>query len=151
VKKNLSSYPVIIEQNVAWSDMDAHDHVNTVVYFRYMENARCEYYHQIGKYTFEERTGITLIMKSVHCRYLSPLAYPDRISIGARVNKIAWDHIVMGYIVATIPLGRVAATGQSTIVALKIADNTKFPIPDEFKDRILDLQQGALAPIVETV
>ena len=151
MEKNLSSYPVIIEQSVTWGDMDANYHVNSVVYFRYMENACFEYYNRIGKDTLEERTGVRLIMKSVHCSYLYPLAYPDRISIGARVQKIAPDHIVMAYIVTTIPEGRVAATGEATIEAQKVADNTKFPIPDAFKNRILDLQQGGLSPVVDTV
>ena len=35
--KELSVYPVIYEQKVAWGDMDAFGHVNNVQYYRYIE------------------------------------------------------------------------------------------------------------------
>ncbi len=141
MKNDLFQYPVIIEQNVTWGDMDAHGHVNNVEYFRYMENARVEYYTRIDKYEFEARTGITLVLKSTGCKYISPLAYPDTISIGARVKEIKDDHILMVYLVVNVLRKRIAAVGEAIIVALKSSDNTRVPIPGELKKRILDLQQ----------
>ncbi len=38
--KELSVYPVIYEQKVAWGDMDAFGHVNNVQYYRYIESSR---------------------------------------------------------------------------------------------------------------
>ena len=48
VQKHLPDYPVVIQQTVAWGDMDAYRHVNNVVYFRYLENARLEYLERLG-------------------------------------------------------------------------------------------------------
>lgn len=64
MERDLDRYPVVIEQSVTWGDMDANGHVNNVEYFRYMENARVEYYRRIGKFEFERQTGITLVLKS---------------------------------------------------------------------------------------
>lgn len=36
----LTDYPVIHQQVVAWGDMDALGHVNNVMYYRYIESAR---------------------------------------------------------------------------------------------------------------
>ena len=33
-------YPVVIEQPLIWGDMDAYQHVNNTVYFRYFEDVR---------------------------------------------------------------------------------------------------------------
>ncbi len=44
----LPSYPVVVEWDVAWGDMDAYGHVNNVVYFRYFEQARIAYLERIG-------------------------------------------------------------------------------------------------------
>lgn len=41
--KELSVYPVIHQQTVAWGDMDAFGHVNNVQYYRYIESARIAY------------------------------------------------------------------------------------------------------------
>ena len=38
--QSLEQYPVILEQPVAWGDMDAFGHVNNVMYYRYIESAR---------------------------------------------------------------------------------------------------------------
>ena len=137
------SYPLIVEQAVTWGDMDAHGHVNNVVYFRYMENARVEFYRRIGKYEFEGRTGITLVVKSTGCRYISSLSFPDRIAIGARVTEMNNEQILMQYIVVNAGTNQVAALGEATIVAVRVADNSKVPFPEELKARIRDLQPAA--------
>ncbi|HNS54031.1 MAG TPA: thioesterase family protein [Syntrophales bacterium] len=134
---------MIVEQAVTWGDMDAHGHVNNVVYFRYMENARVEFYRRIGKYEFEERTGITLVVKSTGCRYISSLSFPDRIAIGARVTEMNNEQILMQYIVVNAGTNQVAALGEATIVAVRVADNSKVPFPEELKARIRDLQPAA--------
>ena len=53
----LAGFPVIVEQNVIWGEMDAYQHVNNVVYFRYFENARLEYIRRLDWFAFEEATG----------------------------------------------------------------------------------------------
>jgi acyl-CoA thioester hydrolase len=142
MRYRLEHYPLTIEQVVTWGDMDAHGHVNNVVYFRYMENARVEFYRRIGKYDFEERTGITLVVKSTGCRYIASLSCPDRISIGARVTDINDEQILMQYIIVNAGTNQVAALGEAAIVALQAGDGSKVPFPDELKARILELQQG---------
>jgi acyl-CoA thioester hydrolase len=136
----VESYPLIVEQTVAWGDMDAHGHVNNVVYFRYMENARVEFYRQIGKYEFEKRTGVTLVVKSTGCRFVAPLSWPDRIAVGARVARLSDEGMLMQYLVVNAASSQVAALGESEIVALKVADGTRIPFPQELRDRISEMQ-----------
>lgn len=40
----LTQFPIIYEQKVAWGDMDAFGHVNNVMYYRYIESARIAYF-----------------------------------------------------------------------------------------------------------
>ena len=127
-----------IEQVVTWGHRDANGHVSNVVYFRYMENARVEFYRRIGKYEFEARTGITLVVKSTSCRYIASLACPDRIAIGARVTEMNDEQILMQYIVVNAGMNQVAALGEAAIVALKSGD--RVPFPEELKARIRELQ-----------
>jgi acyl-CoA thioester hydrolase len=142
MENDIAQYPVIVEQNVTWGDMDAHGRVNNVEYFRYMENGRIEYYSRIEKYEFEREAGITLVLKDTSCRFISSLAYPDRIAVGARVKEITGSQMIMSYMIMNVSQNRVAAVGEATIVALNARDNTKVPIPDELKRRIRNLQQA---------
>jgi len=142
MRYRIDAYPLIVEQAVTWGDMDAHGHVNNVVYFRYMENARVEYYRRIGKYEFEEKTGITLVVKTASCRYVSTLSCPDRISIGARVSEMNDEQIIMQYIIVNSGTKQLAALGEAAIVALQIKDNSRVAFPAELRQAILELQQG---------
>ena len=44
----LKEFPVITEIKVAWGEMDALQHVNNAVYFRYFETARLDYFNKIN-------------------------------------------------------------------------------------------------------
>ena len=44
----VEKYSYIHEQRVAWGDMDAFGHLNNVIYARYFENARAEYFTKNG-------------------------------------------------------------------------------------------------------
>jgi len=148
MESDLAQYPVVIEQSVTWGDMDANGHVNNVEYFRYMENARVEYYRRIGKFEVECETGITLILKSATCRYIHPLTYPDRIAVGARIAEMGDNQLVIEYIIKNVEQDRVAAFGDAVIVAVNGRDNTKVPIPRELRDRIRDLQLTGVGPVI---
>ena len=50
----LAGYPVIVDLPVAWGEMDFYRHVNNVVYFRYFENARLEYFRRLGWFEYEK-------------------------------------------------------------------------------------------------
>ena len=53
--KELSVYPIIHQQTVAWGDMDAFGHVNNVQYYRYIESARIAYLMALNKYQLKSK------------------------------------------------------------------------------------------------
>ncbi len=44
----LRGFPSVVAVPVLWGDMDAFQHVNNTVYFRYFETGRIAYFQQIG-------------------------------------------------------------------------------------------------------
>src|ERR1700687_352603 len=87
----LTGYPVVVETPVAWGDMDSYRHVNNVVYFRYFENVRLEYFRQLDWFEFEKQSGIGPILAATQARFRKPLTYPDTISVGCRIPKLEED------------------------------------------------------------
>ena len=136
----LKGFPVIIEQSVQWSDMDAHGHVNNVFYFRYIENARIAYYERIGKYQFEEDTGIGFILAFTACKFKSELFYPDTICVGARMADIKEDRATMEYRIWSNKQKRIAAEAEATLVSYSRNKNMTVPFPGELRRRILNLE-----------
>jgi acyl-CoA thioester hydrolase len=139
----LDGYPVVVEQAVAWGDMDSYQHVNNVIYFRYFENARLEYFRRMGWFEFEAQTGIGPILAATECRFRRPLTYPDMIAIGARISHVGEDRCTMDYCLVSERLNDVAAKGHGTIVTFNYREGKKVPMPAEVRKRIAELEGRA--------
>ncbi len=138
--KILRGFPVVVAFPVAWGEMDAQHHVNNVVYFRYMENARIAYYDRIGAWQLAEETGIGTVLASTQCRYRIPLTYPDTVSVGAKVTKVEADRFTMEYAVVSHRLGQLAAEGKGVLVIYDFRENRKAPVPDLLRRNIAALE-----------
>jgi acyl-CoA thioester hydrolase len=134
-------YPVVIEIPVAWGEMDAFQHINNIVYFRYFESARIAYFERLNLLSLMESTGIGPILASTSCKFRIPLNYPDKVLSGVRVSDIGEDRFNMNYIVISTKHKKIAAEGDGVIVAFNYRENRKSTIPEELRQRILDIEK----------
>lgn len=135
----LKDFPVVLEASIAWGEMDAYQHVNNVVYFRYFENVRIVCFDQLRMMEHKEQSDIGPILASTQCRFKIPLTYPDTISIGSKIEKLEEDRFIMKYLVVSHRLQKVAAEGEGLVVFFNYKENRKAPIPEELKQRILHM------------
>src|SRR5579864_5811162 len=112
----LAGYPVVVRQEVVWGEMDSYRHVNNVVYFRYFENARLEYFRQLGWFEYEAQTGVGPILAATQCRFRRPLTYPDTISVTARVSSLAEDRFILEHRIVSHGQGILVTDGQGEVV-----------------------------------
>ena len=136
----LADYPVVIELPVLWGEMDAYRHVNNVVYFRYFESARLEYFRRLGWFEFERTTGIGPILAATRARFRRPLTYPDTISVGARVVEIGDDRFTLDHKIVSHAQQTVVTEGQGTVVTYHHGERRKVPVPEELRERIAALE-----------
>ena len=141
----LRDYPVTIEIPVAWGDMDAFQHLNNVIYFRYFESARIAYFDAIDMLAEMEATGVGPILAETRCRFRIPLTFPDTVAVGARVSALAPQGFMMQYAVASRRHGKIAAEGDGRIVTLTYATGSKAPLPEPVRTRIQALEGERLA------
>lgn len=139
MKPDFVDCQVVYETPVAWGEMDAFQHVNNVMYFRYFESARIAYFDRVGVNEHKEKTGVGPILASTQCRFKAPLTYPDTISVGTLVSEIAEDQFTMRYFVKSHNSGRVAAEGEGLIVYYDYNAGKRHTIPAEIRERILTL------------
>src|SRR5262245_31963797 len=111
----LAGFPVIIESPVWWGEMDSYGHVNNVVYFRYFENARLEYFRRLDWFAYERETGIGPILAATQARFRRPLTYPDTISIGARLISMESDRFHLEHLIISHAQRIVVTEGQGTV------------------------------------
>jgi acyl-CoA thioester hydrolase len=143
VEELLAGFPVVIEIPVAWGEMDAFQHVNNIVYFRYFESVRIAYLERSGFLETMARAGVGPILAETRCRFRRPLTYPDTLSVGARVLEMGEDRLVVQHRVVSHKLGTVAAEGEGTLVAYDYQEKRKAAIPDEVRRRIQELESHA--------
>lgn len=136
----LALFPVVIEQEVAWGDMDAYAHVNNVVYFRYFENARIPWLDRVGWMKSREETGFGPIIASTSARYRRPVSYPDRLLVGVRAAGVQDDRVTIEYRLVSTKLNALAADGQAVVVSYDYHNARKCPIPEAVRAAIRELE-----------
>ncbi|KIE22563.1 thioesterase [Vibrio sinaloensis] len=137
----LKDFPVITKVPVAWGEMDALQHVNNVVYFRYFETARLEYFDKIKLLVNIAESQIGPVLGETSCRYKLPITYPDTLLIGSRVVDLQDDRFTMEYQIVSQKLGQISTVGKATCVMFDFKNNSKALVPDIVKQAILDLEE----------
>ncbi|MDF2153005.1 thioesterase family protein [Vibrio sp. CAU 1672] len=136
----LNAFPVITEIKVAWGEMDALQHVNNSVYFRYFETARLDYFTKINLLVDIQQSHIGPVLSETQCRYKLPVTYPDTLLIGSRVTQIQADRFTMEYQVVSKKWNKVTTIGTATGVMYDFKTNQKATLPGHTRDAILSLE-----------
>ena len=134
------TFPFVITQEVIWRDMDAYQHVNNAVYFRYFEDVRMAYFQRTGIVALKNETQIGPILASTRCDFRVPLDFPDRIQIAAAVEDIKPKRFTMKYAVWSEGQQRIAAEGEGLLVFYDYNAGSSCTIPEQVLAAIDQLQ-----------
>ncbi len=133
--------PVSLLIPVQWGEMDAFEHVNNIVYFRYFESARIAYFQKMGIVGDPSR-HVGPILASTSCKFIYPLSFPDSIYASARVREVGVDRFTMEYTVYSEGKQRLAAKGEGVIVSYDYREKRKAALPDFWRSAIAALESG---------
>ncbi|MDN6274911.1 thioesterase family protein [Psychrobacter sp.] len=132
----LRQYPVIHSQPIHWGEMDAFNHLNNVVFYRYAESARIGYLRALGMF---DGSMVTVLAQS-SCKYLRPVTYPDTLLLGVRCQRLGTTSIVMEYSYYSTAQSAVVATADAVIVRLDSDGKTKLPWTSEERERLVAME-----------
>jgi len=138
----LKDFTFVVDLNIEWGDMDALQHVNNIEYFKYFQVARIAYFEKINSDSVFGETPISLILASTQCKFIYPLAYPDSVSVGVRVDTMADQYFTMKYAVVSHKHQRLVAIGDAKVVMFDYVNNKKASIPSEIRKTIIDLEKA---------
>src|SRR5713101_1352789 len=116
ISEFFAGFPVVVSYPVLWGEMDSYRHVNNVVYFRYFENARLEYFARLDWFEYERQTGIGPILAATEARFKRPLTYPDTISVGARAISLEEDRFTLEHRIVSHGQEAIVTEGQGVVV-----------------------------------
>ena len=138
----LKDFTFVVDLNIEWGDMDALQHVNNIEYLKYFQVARIAYFEKIDSESVMGETRISSILASTQCKFIYPLAYPDSISVGVRVDAMADQYFTMQYAVVSHKHQRLAAIGDAKVVMFDYANNKKVSIPNEIRKTIIAFEKA---------
>ncbi|MDM8521664.1 thioesterase family protein [Anaerolineales bacterium HSG6] len=137
----LKDYHVTIDIPIAWGEMDAFQHVNNVVYFRYFETGRVAYMHAMKLPNLIGDNGIGPILAAVDCRFRLPLTHPDTITVGVKTTTFKEDRFIVNHVVISHRYQKVAAHGEGMIVSYDYNVNKKVALPETWKKIIANIER----------
>jgi acyl-CoA thioester hydrolase len=109
---------------VRWGDLDAQNHVNNTLYFRYVEEARVQLFAHAG---IELPATKVAVLASASCDFLKPISYPATVVVSLILRRIGRSSMEMETRIeredesdilyakgAFVVVGADAATGKSS-------------------------------------
>jgi len=135
------NFPVVLSQDLVWGDMDAFQHINNTVYFRYFEDIRIAYFEKAKLIEHKNKTQVGPILASTSCNFRAPLTFPDTIRIGATVENVRSKTFKMKYVIYSERLNKVAADGEGLIVFYDYQREKSCEIPHPVLSAIKAIQR----------
>jgi acyl-CoA thioester hydrolase len=90
-----SDYKVFYPLTTRWMDNDIYGHVNNVTYYSYFDTAANTFL--IKHCGLDIHGGDTIgFVVSSSCEYLAPIAFPDKIEIGLRIDNLGNSSVQYG-------------------------------------------------------
>jgi acyl-CoA thioester hydrolase len=132
----LVAHRIAITLPVQWGDQDAFEHVNNVVYFRWMESGRIDYFRQAGLGSGVTPEGIGPILASLKCDFRKQLTYPDSVIVSTSIASIGRTSMKMVHLVYSMAQQAIAAEGDSVIVMFDYRSQRPTPVTDDIRARI---------------
>lgn len=108
-------FPFPLKQNVVWGEMDAWNHINNVMYFRYFETGRVEFFNKTNLWQTFIEEDIRIVVGKLECNYIREITFPAEIEIAVSLVKVGNASITVHQIVRCN--GQIAAHGEGVIVA----------------------------------
>ena len=121
-------YPI----TTRWHDNDIYGHINNVTYYSYFDSVVNRYLIEEGGLDIHDSEIVAFVVNS-SCDYRAPLAYPQQLEAGIRVEKLGNSSVV--YRVGIFRSGEegAAASGTFTHVFVEKAHNRSVPMPDAIR------------------
>ena len=134
----LAQHSISTDIQVAWGEMDALQHVNNSVYFKYFETARLDLFNQINLLDDLKTTGVGPVLSETNARFKRPVTFPDSIVVGVKISDINEDRFVMHYTVFSKAQQAVTTIGWAKVVMFNFKTGKKAKLTPELLSALLE-------------
>jgi acyl-CoA thioester hydrolase len=131
-------YRYFVPITTRWMDNDVYGHINNVTYYSYFDTAANHYLIHEGGLDILSSPVIGLVVES-KCSYRAPLAYPDRLRAGLRVDKLGNRSVTYGMAIFKEGDEQPAAHGHFVHVFVDRHSRKAVAIPERLREALARL------------
>jgi len=128
----MADYAYFLPITTRWMDNDVYGHVNNVTYYSYFDTIANHFLIREGGLDINTSPVIALVVESA-CTYRAPVAYPDELRAGLRVDKLSNRAVTYGIGIFTEGGTEPAAEGHFVHVFVDRETRKAVPIPDRIR------------------
>ena len=130
-----SDYRYFVPITTRWKDNDIYGHVNNVTYYAYFDTIANQYLIEQGGLNIHSDPTVGFVVNS-GCNYYAPIAFPDRLEGGLRVNRLGNSSVEYGIAIFKDGEEQAVADGHFVHVFVDKASNKSVPIPSNIKQAL---------------
>lgn len=120
---------------VRWSDMDAYQHVNNIIYLQWLESARINLAEQLLS-----KSDATFVLAHVSIDYHRPVVYPDIIQLDSTVSKIGNTSVTFKTKLTSMQHKNTVAVAESVVVLFDFNTQKPKPWSEKYRKSLLAIQ-----------
>ncbi|QCF25779.1 acyl-CoA thioesterase [Hydrocarboniclastica marina] len=122
-----------------WMDNDVYGHVNNVTYYSYFDTAVNAFLIRQGGLDIHNGDAAGFVVSS-NCTYRRPIAFPEPIEAGIKVDRIGNSSVQYGVGIFRAGEDEPAAYGQFVHVFVSRSDNSSTPVPASIRRALEQLR-----------
>jgi acyl-CoA thioester hydrolase len=130
-------FPHFLAITTRWMDNDVYNHVNNVNYYSYFDTVVNEYMLREGVLKME--TGPICLVVDTGCQYFSPIAFPDVVHCGLRVEHLGTSSVRFQIGIFRNSDDVAAAQGHFVHVCCDRETHRPIPMPDDMRGALAKL------------
>ncbi len=135
---SLTDYKYLVPLTTRWMDNDVYGHINNVTFYSYFDTAANHFLITRGGLDIHHATTIALVVES-KCGYARPLAYPQELRAGVRVDRLGNRAVTWGIAIFSTDDERAAAEGHFVHVFVDRQTRQAVPIPEPLRAQLATL------------
>jgi len=124
-----------------WMDNDVYGHVNNAHYYSYFDTAINAFLIARGGLDIRGGGAVGYVVSSA-CSYHEPVAYPDELEVGLRVDRIGNSSVHYGLALFRVGDVRARASGTMVHVFVDPASSRPVRIPDPVRAALEAIAPG---------
>ena len=141
-----AEYRYFLDIPTRWMDNDVYRHVNNVTYYSWFDTVIARFLLGSGAINLTDSPVVGVVVETL-CRYHAPIAFPETVTAGLRVERLGTTSIRYGVGIFREGEDSASADGHFVHVFVDRATQTRpTPLPDALRAAAATLLVADLPP-----